>query len=385
MKNIIIMGSTGSIGTQALDVIRRNNDKYNVVGLSARRNVDLLIDQIIEFKPKYICIQDKTLISKIENSIDFDIEIFSGEEGLVELAKVEEGDCVLTAVVGISGLKPTMEAIRAKKDIALANKETLVTAGEIVMAEAKKYGVSILPVDSEHSAVFQSLNGEKREQVSKIILTASGGPFRTLEKDKFKDITLEQALKHPNWSMGKKITIDSATMMNKGLEVIEAKHLFDVEYNQIDILVHPQSIIHSMVEYIDKSVIAQLGKSDMRIPIQYALSYPDRIELETESLNLAQISKLTFEKPDFEKFSCLKLALDALEKGGIMPCALNAANEVAVELFLEEQIKFCDIAELIGNTISDIKNIMSPTLDDIIKTDQQIRAQTLKNAQKLKH
>lgn len=384
MKNIIIMGSTGSIGTQALDVIRQHDKEYNVVGLSARSSAELLIDQIKEFKPKYVCIQNSDYVEHIKRAVDFDIKIFSGEEGLVQLAKVDEGDCVLTAVVGIAGLEPTIEAIRNGKNIALANKETLVTAGEIVMSEARKYGVEILPVDSEHSAIFQSLNGEKREQISKIILTASGGPFRTKNKEELKKVTLEQALKHPNWSMGKKITIDSATMMNKGLEVIEAKWLFDVEFDQIEILVHPQSIIHSMVEYVDRSVIAQLGNSDMRIPIQYALSYPDRIELEADSLDLAKISNLTFEKPDFEKFRCLRLAIEALESGGIIPCALNAANEVAVELFLNEKIEFFEISNLIEETISDIKNIMSPTLNDIIKTDKQIRIKTLKNAKKLK-
>jgi 1-deoxy-D-xylulose-5-phosphate reductoisomerase len=384
MKNIIIMGSTGSIGTQALDVIRQHDKEYNVVGLSARSSAELLIDQIKEFKPKYVCIQNSDYVEHIKSAVDFDIKIFSGEEGLVKLAKVDEGDCVLTAVVGIAGLEPTIEAIRNGKNIALANKETLVTAGEIVMSEARKYGVEILPVDSEHSAIFQSLNGEKREQVSKIILTASGGPFRTKNKEELKKVTLEQALKHPNWSMGKKITIDSATMMNKGLEVIEAKWLFDVEFDQIEILVHPQSIIHSMVEYVDRSVIAQLGNSDMRIPIQYALSYPDRIELEADSLDLTKISNLTFEKPDFEKFRCLRLAIEALERGGIIPCALNAANEVAVELFLNEKIEFFEISILIEETISDIKNIMSPTLDDIIKTDKQVRIKTLKNAKKLK-
>jgi 1-deoxy-D-xylulose-5-phosphate reductoisomerase len=384
MKNIIIMGSTGSIGTQALDVIRQHDKEYNVVGLSARSSAELLIDQIKEFKPKYVCIQNSDYVEHIKSAVDFDVKIFSGEEGLVKLAKVDEGDCVLTAVVGIAGLEPTIEAIRNGKNIALANKETLVTAGEIVMSEARKYGVEILPVDSEHSAIFQSLNGEKREQVSKIILTASGGPFRTKNKEELKKVTLEQALKHPNWSMGKKITIDSATMMNKGLEVIEAKWLFDVEFDQIEILVHPQSIIHSMVEYVDRSVIAQLGNSDMRIPIQYALSYPDRIELEADSLDLTKISNLTFEKPDFEKFRCLRLAIEALESGGIIPCALNAANEVAVELFLNEKIEFFEISILIEETISDIKNIMSPTLDDIIKTDKQVRIKTLKNAKKLK-
>ncbi|MCT4663094.1 MAG: 1-deoxy-D-xylulose-5-phosphate reductoisomerase [Tissierellales bacterium] len=383
MKNIIIMGSTGSIGTQALDVIRQHDKEYNVVGLSARSSAELLIDQIKEFKPKYVCIQNSDYVEHIKSAVDFDVKIFSGEEGLVKLAKVDEGDCVLTAVVGIAGLEPTIEAIRNGKNIALANKETLVTAGEIVMSEARKYGVEILPVDSEHSAIFQSLNGEKREQVSKIILTASGGPFRTKNKEELKKVTLEQALKHPNWSMGKKITIDSATMMNKGLEVIEAKWLFDVEFDQIEILVHPQSIIHSMVEYVDRSVIAQLGNSDMRIPIQYALSYPDRIELEADSLDLTKISNLTFEKPDFEKFRCLRLAIEALESGGIIPCALNAANEVAVELFLNEKIEFFEISILIEETISDIKNIMSPTLDDIIKTDKQVRIKTLKNAKKL--
>jgi len=378
VKKIIVMGSTGSIGTQALDIVRRNSDKFEIVGLSANNNIELLLAQTKEFKPKYICIRNEKLYDELRFNVDPEIEIFKGEDGLCELATVIEGDVVLTSIVGIAGLKPTLKAIESGKNIALANKETLVTAGKLVMEKAKENNVSILPVDSEHSAIFQALNGENRKSIKNIILTASGGPFRTYSNEQMKTITLEKALKHPNWSMGDKITIDSATMMNKGLEVIEAKWLFDIDLDQIEILVHPQSIVHSMVEYIDGSVIAQLGISDMRIPIQYALTFPERNLLELPRLNLADISTLTFEKPDFCKFECLKIALDALKEDGIMPCALNAANEVAVDLFLKQKIDFLQIPKIIKESICDIKNIMSPTLDEIIKTDLLVRTLILK-------
>ena len=375
MKRISILGSTGSIGKQTLDVVRQHKDKFEVVAISANSSVDLLLEQIKEFKPKYVAVYDELSAIKLKSMIpsDINIEVLSGMEGLKAISSLEEIDVLLTAIVGMIGLVPTLEAIRNGKDIALANKETLVCAGNLVMNEAKKYGVSILPVDSEHSAIFQSLNGEKNKEIEKIILTASGGPFRGKKKEDLLNVTKNQALKHPNWSMGRKISIDSSTLMNKGLEVIEAKWLFDVEHNQIDVVVHPQSIIHSMVQFIDSSVIAQLGCPDMRLPIQYALSYPDRIECDFERLELAKIATLTFEEPDMDTFPCLKLAYDTLKMGGTYSAVLNSANEVLVNEFLEDKIGFYDIPYYIEKTLEAHNSISEPTVEDILEIDRWTR------------
>ena len=375
MKRISILGSTGSIGRQTLDVVRQHKDKFEVVAISANSSVDLLLEQIKEFKPKYVAVYDEVSAIKLKAMIpsDIKIEVLSGMEGLKTISSLEEIDVLLTAIVGMIGLVPTLEAIKNGKDIALANKETLVCAGSLVMNEAKKYGVKILPVDSEHSAIFQCLNGEKTKEIEKIILTASGGPFRGKKKEDLLNVTKNQALKHPNWSMGRKISIDSSTLMNKGLEVIEAKWLFDVEHNQIDVVVHPQSIIHSMVQFIDSSVIAQLGCPDMRLPIQYALSYPDRIECDFERLNLAKIATLTFEEPDMDTFPCLKLAYDTLKMGGTYSAVLNSANEVLVNEFLEDKIGFYDIPYYIEKTLQAHSSINNATLEDILEIDRWTR------------
>lgn len=367
-KSISILGSTGSIGVQSLDVAR--NLKLRVEGLAANTSIDKLEKQAREFLPKVVAVGDENLAKIFKQRIsDLKIEVVSGVEGFKRVASIETVDTVVTSIVGIAGLIPTMEAIKNKKNIALANKETLVTAGEIVMAEAMKMGINILPVDSEHSAIFQSLMGNNIVNVSKIILTASGGPFRGRTKEDLEKVTLADALKHPNWSMGSKITIDSATLMNKGLEVIEAKWLFGIDKDRIEVIVHPQSIIHSMVEYVDGSVIAQLGSPDMRLPIQFALTYPDRKPNSFSRLDLLKTRELTFEEPDMKTFSCLRLAFEALEKGGTMPTVMNAANEEAVGLFLKEKIKFLSIAEIIGNVMAAHSNIKAPTLDNIVEAD----------------
>ena len=384
MKRISILGSTGSIGKQTLDVVRQHKDKFEVVAISANSSVDLLLEQIKEFKPKYVAVYDELSAIKLKSMIpsDINIEVLSGMEGLKAISSLPEIDVLLTAIVGMIGLVPTLEAIRNGKDIALANKETLVCAGNLVMNEAKKYGVSILPVDSEHSAIFQCLNGEKNKEIEKIILTASGGPFRGKKKEDLLNVTKNQALKHPNWSMGRKISIDSSTLMNKGLEVIEAKWLFDVEHNQIDVVVHPQSIIHSMVQFIDSSVIAQLGCPDMRLPIQYALSYSDRIECDFERLNLAKIATLTFEEPDMDTFPCLKLAYDTLKMGGTYSAVLNSANEVLVNEFLEDKIGFYDIPYYIEKTLEAHNSISEPTVEDILEIDRWTREFVIKSISK---
>ncbi|MCC3864670.1 1-deoxy-D-xylulose-5-phosphate reductoisomerase [Terrisporobacter petrolearius] len=375
MKRITILGSTGSIGTQTLDVVRKNKDKFEVVAISANSSVDLLLEQILEFNPKYVAVYNEESANKLKNMIpnNIDIEVLSSKEGLVKICQLKEVDIVLTAVVGMIGLVPTMAAIKAKKTIALANKETLVTAGEIVMEEAKKNNVDILPVDSEHSAIFQCLNGERKKDVEKIILTASGGPFRGKSKEELMNVTKNQALKHPNWDMGRKISIDSSTLMNKGLEVIEAKWLFDVDVENIDIVVHPQSIIHSMVSFKDSSVMAQLGCPDMRLPIEYALTYPGRSETDFERLDLAKIATLTFEKPDMETFPCLQLAFRVLKLGGTYPTVLNAANEVLVNEFLEDKIGFYDIPYYIERGLEQHNNRSNPTLEDILEVDKETR------------
>ncbi|MTI69995.1 MAG: 1-deoxy-D-xylulose-5-phosphate reductoisomerase [Firmicutes bacterium] len=374
MKNISILGSTGSIGTQALDVIRNSNE-YNVVGLSANRNIDLIEKQALEFKPKIVCLADKEKAKILKKRLNNkDINVLAGMEGMIELAKEETTDILLTSVVGMIGLKPTLAAIESKKTIALANKETLVTAGSIVMQKAKENDVDIIPVDSEHSAIFQSLRSGRPNEVKKLILTASGGPFLNREKKYLKTVTPKDALKHPNWDMGSKISIDSATLMNKGLEVIEARWLFDMSIEKIDVVVHPQSIIHSMVEFIDGNIIAQLGNSDMRIPIQYALTHPKRLKNNLKSLDLVELGKLTFQSPDYNTFPCLNLALNSIKEGGTMPAVLNAANEVAVEYFLNHKIKIMDIPNLIEKTLNKHKNIKKPTIDDIIESDKWARS-----------
>lgn len=371
-KSISILGSTGSIGTQTLEVARNLNLK--VLGLTAGNNIDLLEKQALEFKPIMVSVADECLADKLRSRLNgHGIEVYSGVDGLKRAASLKEVETVVTSIVGIAGLIPTLEAIKNGKDIALANKETLVTAGEIVMLEAQKHKVKILPVDSEHSAIFQSLIGYNINDISKLILTASGGPFRGKSLKELGQVTLEQALKHPNWSMGSKITIDSATLMNKGLEVIEAKWLFNVSLDKIQILVHPQSIIHSAVEYIDGSVIAQLGSPDMRIPIQFALTYPERCSSSFSRLNLLEANKLTFEEPDYKSFSCLRLAFDALKIGGTMPVVLNASNEIAVSLFLNRKINYLDIPRIIEKIMSRHTVNINPSLEDIIEVDRWAR------------
>ena len=376
MKRITILGSTGSIGTQTLDVVRKNKDKFQVVAISANSSIDLLLEQIMEFSPKYVAVYNKESALKLKEMIpeNINIEVLSGLDGLVKICQLEEVNVVLTAVVGMIGLVPTMAAIKAKKTIALANKETLVTAGELVMSEAKKNNVEILPVDSEHSAIFQCLNGERKQDIEKIILTASGGPFRGKKREELVNVTKNEALKHPNWDMGRKISIDSSTLMNKGLEVIEAKWLFDVDVEDIEVVVHPQSIIHSMVSFRDSSVISQMGCPDMRLPIEYALTYPERLKTDFERLDLAKVATLTFEKPDMETFPCLALAFKVLKLGGTYPAALNSANEFLVNEFLNDKIGFYDIPYYIEKTLDCHKNRVNPTLEDILEVDKETRA-----------
>ena len=370
MKKIGILGSTGSIGTQTLEIVREHKD-MEVVALSAGSNIAKLEEQIREFNPKAAVVYDDKRAKELSDNVsDLDVKVLSGMDGLIEIAQMSGYDILVTAIVGMIGIVPTIHAIKTKKDIALANKETLVTAGHIIMPLAKEYGVKILPVDSEHSAIFQSMNGEKREQVEKLIITASGGPFRTLPKDKFKEIKLEDALKHPNWTMGQKITIDSASMVNKGLEVMEAKWLFDMDLEHIEVVVHPQSVIHSMVEYKDGAIIAQLGTPDMKIPIQYALYYPDRRNLGGTRLDFAKLGQMTFEAPDFDKFEGLSLAFDAAKEGGSMPTVFNAANERAVAKFLAGKIKFVQIPEIIRYSMQNHKVIINPTVEDILELER---------------
>ena len=378
MKNISILGATGSIGTQTLDVIRNSEEKINLIGITANSSVDKVKEIIGEFEPKYVAMMDENSAKIIEEFCNKEypnIKVFSGIDGLVKVATLKEIDTVVTSVVGMIGLKPTIAAIEAKKNIALANKETLVVAGELVMNKAKENNVKILPVDSEHSAIFQSLSGYKNKDINKILLTASGGPFRGKTIDDLKDVTVKEALKHPKWNMGQKISIDSATLMNKGLEVIEAHFLFDCDYDNIEVIVHPQSIIHSMVEYKDASVIAQLGSPDMRLPIQYALNYPERKEMIANPINFYELGALTFEKPDLETFKCLKFAYEAGKIGGLAPTILNGANEEAVALLLNEKIKFLQIAEIIEECMNVFKENYNDelTLDNIIKLDKKVR------------
>ena len=371
MKKIAILGSTGSIGTQTLEIVRTNGD-LEVTALAAGNNIDLLEQQIREFRPKLAAVWKEERAAELKSRVrDMDIEIVSGMDGLLSVAAEPESEILVTAIVGMIGILPNIEAIKAGKDIALANKETLVTAGHIIMPLAKERGVSILPVDSEHSAIFQSLQGGQRKALHKILLTASGGPFRGKKREELKNIQVEDALKHPNWEMGRKITIDSSTMVNKGLEVIEAKWLFGVTVDQIQVVVQPQSIIHSMVEYEDGAVIAQLGTPDMKLPIQYALYYPERRYLPGDRLDFAALQQITFEKPDMETFYGLKLAYEAGRRGGSLPTVLNAANERAVAMFLDRKIGYLQIPEIIQACMENHKNIEDPTVEEILKTEQE--------------
>lgn len=369
MKKISVIGSTGSIGTQTLDVVRQNND-LKVVALAAGTRIKELEEQIREFMPELVCVGDEKLAKSLRESIaDLSVKVVCGQEGLIEAASYPQADITVMAVVGMMGIVPTIEAIKAGKDIALANKETLVTAGHIIMPLARECGVNIYPVDSEHSAIFQSLNGESGNRPDKILLTASGGPFRNYTKEMLKSVTVEDALKHPNWAMGRKITIDSSTMVNKGLEVMEAQWLFDVPVDRVQVVIQPQSIIHSMVQFEDGAVMAQLGTPDMRLPIQYALYYPQRRPLNTQRIDFFELGSITFQKPDFEKFKGLKLAYDAAAKGGNIPTALNAANELAVAMFLDRKIKYTDIPEIIEYAMNETRFIESPSVSEILDTE----------------
>ena len=372
MKKIAILGSTGSIGTQTLDVIRAHSDELEVVALAAGSNKERLKEQIREFHPELVSLSDEKKAQELKEELAGEaVEVVCGMDGLIEVAGIDSADVVVTAVVGMMGILPTMEAIRKGKDIALANKETLVTAGHLIIPMAREYGVSILPVDSEHSAIFQCLQGEPKKALDKILLTASGGPFRGKNAEFLETVTLEDALNHPNWSMGPKITIDSSTMVNKGLEVMEAKWLFGVDYSQIEVVIQPQSIIHSMVEYEDGAVIAQLGTPDMKLPIQYALYYPERRYLPGDRLDFSTLQQITFEQPDLETFYGLKLAFEAGRTGGSLPTVLNAANEKAVALFLDRKIKYLQIPEIIQACMEAHKNIAAPTVEEILKTEQE--------------
>ena len=371
MKKIAILGSTGSIGTQTLDVVRANGD-IEVLGISAGRNVKMLEEQAREFHPKLIAVWDENAARDLAVRLqDMDVKILSGMEGLLELARMPETDILVTAVVGMIGIRPTMEGIKAGKDIALANKETLVTAGHLIIPMAKEYGVQILPVDSEHSAIFQALHGEEKKQVEKLLITASGGPFRGRKREDLKHVTLADTLKHPNWVMGQKITVDSATLVNKGLEVMEAKWLFDVDLDHIQVVVQPKSIIHSMVEFKDGAVMAQLGTPDMRLPIQYALYYPERRYLDGERLDFRRLKEITFEEPDMDTFLGLPMAIKAARKGGSMPTVFNAANELAVKMFLQEKIGFLDIYEIIGQSMERHHVTQNPDLDEILEVENE--------------
>lgn len=376
MKKVGILGSTGSIGRQTLEVIERFPDQFQLVAIAGGSNLTLLAEQANIFNPKIVSVANEADVELFRTMLFSDqTEVMAGEAGLVAVATFAEVDILVTSVTGTLGLLPTVEAIKAGKDIALANKETLVAAGELVMNLAKEKGVNILPVDSEHSALFQCLNGEPRKSINKLILTASGGPFRGKDKEYLETVDLSMALNHPKWSMGKKISVDSATLMNKGLEVLEAKWLYDQELSKIEVVVHPQSIIHSMVEYMDGSIIAQLGLPDMRIPIQYALTYPERWENNFPKLNFFEHRDLTFEEPDLETFSCLRLAYEAGNIGGTMPAVLNGANEQAVALFLEQKIAFLEIASVIEKVMDQHKVVQKPTLEDILRADKWARKQ----------
>lgn len=377
MKKISILGSTGSIGQSTLDVVRRNPDSFDVIGLAEGHDPAMLLQQIHEFKPSLVSVRDEGCAKEIKGQLgDNCPEIVFGIDGACQVASMDDADLVVSAIVGAIGIRPTLAAIESGTTVALANKETLVAAGELVMKRAKEKNVALLPIDSEHSAIFQSLVGHKREGISRLVLTASGGPFRTTPKEELEKVTVEQALNHPRWSMGAKITVDSASLMNKGLEVIEARWLFDMEPARVDVVVHPQSIVHSLVEYIDGCVVAELGEPDMRAPISYALSYPDRLPSGVDKLELDKIGTLTFEKPDYEKFPALRLAYDALEAGGTMPAIMNAANEVAVAAFLDGKVKFLDIPRLVGTAMNEHAPTSYTSVEEIIAADKRARELT---------
>ena len=376
-QTVAILGSTGSIGTQTLDVIDRHSELFEVYALTAHSNIDLLVEQAKRYLPEVVAIADERHYKTLREALDgLPVKVFAGADSICQIAAMSPIDTVVTAMVGYSGLLPTVKAIEAGKKIALANKETLVVAGELVTDLALRNRVDIVPIDSEHSAIFQCLVGENENSVEKLILTASGGAFRDTPKDDLRLATAADALRHPTWKMGAKITIDSATMMNKGFEVIEAHWLFDIPIDKIEVIIHPQSIVHSMVQFCDGSIKAQLGQPDMRHPIQYALTFPDRLDAQVERANLADIHQLTFERPDYEKFRNLGLAYDALRRGGNIPCILNAANEVAVDAFLKGKIGFFAMSDIIEQTISETAFISSPTLDDYIATDREARTRT---------
>jgi 1-deoxy-D-xylulose 5-phosphate reductoisomerase len=372
-RHIAILGSTGSIGRQALDVVRQHKDRFEVELLTANNSSELLIRQALEFMPANVVICNESKYQEVADALQpHDIKVFTGMDSVCALVRSEDIDIVLTALVGFSGLRPTVSAIEAGKIIALANKETLVAGGSVVMALAKKHNAPILPVDSEHSAIFQCLMGAAGNPLTRIHLTASGGPFRSWTKEEIAAVTRNEALKHPQWKMGAKITIDSATMMNKGFEMIEAKWLFDTEPEKINIVVHPQSIIHSMVEFADGAVIAQMGHPDMREPIQYALSFPERLTLDNKKLDFAELGSLTFEKPDMDKFPCLALAFEAIGRGGNIPCAMNAANEAAVAAFLQDRIRFYDIPDIISSCMAGVEFVSSPGIDELISMNDEV-------------
>lgn len=374
MKQIAILGSTGSIGTQTLDVVRQYPDAFNVYALTANRSIDLLIQQAIEFNPAVVCIADESLYHPLREALsDLPIRVMAGAKAIAEMVTMPAIDVVVAAMVGYAGLRPTIEAIKAKKTIALANKETLVVAGDIICRLAQRHQVKILPVDSEHSAVFQSLVGEDMDSVEKLLLTASGGPFRNYTYEQMQHVTAAQALQHPNWEMGAKITIDSASMMNKGFEVIEARWLFDIPVEKIQVLVHPQSVVHSAVQFVDGSVKAQLGTPDMRMPIQYALTYPERWQSQVPRLDLFSTQQLTFEEPDMQRFPNLRLAYEAIDRGGNMPCILNAANEVVNLAFRENKCGFLQMSEIIEQTMNRTSFIAQPTYEDYVQTDAEAR------------
>jgi 1-deoxy-D-xylulose-5-phosphate reductoisomerase len=374
MKTICILGSTGSIGQSSLEVIASLPDRFRVAYLTANTNVDLLQKQVVQFHPAAVAVLDTKAAAALKQRMNGSVGVLSGEEGLIELVTRPEVDIVISSLVGFAGLRPTLEAIRCGKTVALANKETLVVAGEIITRMLREHASTLVPIDSEHSAILQCLAGERREDVARLILTASGGPFLNIGKDQFSSLTVESALKHPNWKMGSKVTIDSATMMNKGLEVIEAHWLFGLPPERIDVLIHPQSIIHSMVEFVDGSVKAQLGMPDMKIPIQYALTHPDRAGSSFPRIDFARLKEMQFFSPDLEKFECLRLAYDALRSGGTAPAILNAANEVAVAAFLDRRITFDQIPVLIGEALERVPVVRTPSIDDIIAADNETRS-----------
>lgn len=385
IKNISILGSTGSIGNSTLDVIASNPDKFKVIGLTACENIDKLEVQIRRFKPSVVSIaSEKSAIVLKDRCKDLKIEIYSGVEGLIRVSTLPDADIVVSAIAGSAGLIPTLAAVKAGKTIALANKETMVMAGEIITKEAQKNGVRILPVDSEHSAIFQVMHGSRWEDVHKVILTASGGPFLKYSAEEKEKVSVKEALNHPIWNMGAKVTIDSATLMNKGLEVIEAKWLFNISINQISVLIHPQSIVHSLVEFRDGSMMAQIGVPDMRIPIAYALSYPERLDLMMARLDLAGIGALTFGNPDMKRFPCLSYAFDAIREGGTMPAVMNSANEVAVRAFLQERIGFLDIERVVGDSMDKHKVMRIDTLEDVLHADKWAREEAEKEVNKIK-